>query len=167
MVAADERWPTVMTELRTGRLLLRQWREADVPDYTALNADPEVRRWFPGTLIPDENARQLAVLRERIEVHGFGCWAVEVPGMSRSSASWVSSTAVRRDLPRTTGMQLHHDGIPRCVARCLPYCPVRPRRLGTRPQTQIGKFAANERWLAMAVNGPLIVSHRDPYRFPE
>ncbi len=39
-----------MFELRTERLLLRPWRAEDFPAYAAMNADAEVRRWFPGTL---------------------------------------------------------------------------------------------------------------------
>ena len=39
-----------MTELRTGRLLFRQWREADLAAFAALNADPEVMRYFQAPL---------------------------------------------------------------------------------------------------------------------
>ena len=31
-----------MRELRTGRLLLRQWRDEDLEPWAGLNADPEV-----------------------------------------------------------------------------------------------------------------------------
>ncbi len=44
-----------MTELRTPRLLLRPWRETDFAPFAALNADPEVRRWFAGTLTRKES----------------------------------------------------------------------------------------------------------------
>lgn len=37
-------------ELRTDRLLLRGWRDADRAPYAALNADPEVMEHFPATL---------------------------------------------------------------------------------------------------------------------
>jgi RimJ/RimL family protein N-acetyltransferase len=36
-----------MTELRTARLVLRQWRESDYTPFAALNADREVMRYFP------------------------------------------------------------------------------------------------------------------------
>ena len=39
-----------MTELATGRLLLRQWREVDLEPFAALNRDAEVMRYFPAVL---------------------------------------------------------------------------------------------------------------------
>lgn len=37
-------------ELRTPRLLLRQWREQDLGPFAALNADPQVMEFFPAPL---------------------------------------------------------------------------------------------------------------------
>ena len=74
-----ERLP--LTDIRTPRLLLRSWREADLPAYAALNADAEVRRWFPGTLTRAESDAQAARLQDHIAAHGFGLWAVEAPGV--------------------------------------------------------------------------------------
>ena len=37
-----------MTELRTARLELRRWREADLDEYAAIAADPEVTRYLGG-----------------------------------------------------------------------------------------------------------------------
>ncbi len=71
-----------MAEIRTPRLLLRPWRDADLPAYAALNADAEVRRWFPGILTRRESDAQAARLQEHIAAHGFGLWAVEVPGVA-------------------------------------------------------------------------------------
>ena len=65
-------------QLRTERLLLRTWREEDRAPWAALNADPEVRRWFPSVLdraaSDAEMDRHAAALDER----GWGLWAVEV-----------------------------------------------------------------------------------------
>ncbi len=69
-----------MTELRTPRLLLRFWRDTDFAPFAALNADPEVRRWFAGTLTREESDAQAVQLQEHIATHGFGFWAVEAPG---------------------------------------------------------------------------------------
>jgi RimJ/RimL family protein N-acetyltransferase len=69
-------------QLRTERLLLRGWRPSDRLPFAALNADPRVMEHFPG-LIPRQQSDELA---DRIEQgfaeHGFGLWAVEVPGES-------------------------------------------------------------------------------------
>ena len=36
--------------LTTTRLILRQWTPQDLPEFAALNADPEVMRYFPSVL---------------------------------------------------------------------------------------------------------------------
>lgn len=67
--------------IRTERLLLRPWREADDAPYAALNADPEVRRWWSsGTLSRAQSDAQAAAFQQHIDAHGFGFWAVEAPG---------------------------------------------------------------------------------------
>lgn len=67
-----------MTDLRTDRLLLRQWRDADLDGWAALNADAEVREYFPTVLTPDESAESMARFRVDLEQRGWGWWAVEV-----------------------------------------------------------------------------------------
>ena len=67
-------------EIRTQRLLLRPWREADLAAYAALNADGEVRRWFPDTLDASASDAQARRLQDHIVARGCGFWAVEVPG---------------------------------------------------------------------------------------
>ncbi len=69
-------------ELRTPRLVLRSWRNADLPPFAALNADPEVRRWFPNVLTRAESDEQAARFRLHDEEHGFSFWAVEAPGVA-------------------------------------------------------------------------------------
>ena len=41
---------TEVPEIRTRRLLLRRWREDDREPFAAMNADPEVTRYFPAPL---------------------------------------------------------------------------------------------------------------------
>lgn len=67
-----------MTTLRTERLLLRQWRDADRDPWAALNADPEVMAHFPSTLSRAESDHWADVNHDRIEDEGWGLWAVEV-----------------------------------------------------------------------------------------
>ena len=66
--------------IRTERLLLRRWRDADREPFAALNADPAVMEHMQGSM-PRERSDDFA---ERIEAHwaehGWGLWAVEVPG---------------------------------------------------------------------------------------
>jgi RimJ/RimL family protein N-acetyltransferase len=67
-----------MTELKTDRLILRQWRDADLEPWAALNADPEVREYFPEILTPEQSAASLDSFRADITERGWGWWAVEV-----------------------------------------------------------------------------------------
>lgn len=68
--------------LTTPRLMLRPWRASDRPPFAALNADPRVVQFLPRALTPAESD----ALADRIEAHfvehGFGLWAVEVPGVA-------------------------------------------------------------------------------------
>jgi RimJ/RimL family protein N-acetyltransferase len=72
-----------MTELRTARLLLRAWRETDLGPFAAMNADPRVMEFYPALMTQEESDR---FVRERVvpafEEHGYGLWAVEVPGVT-------------------------------------------------------------------------------------
>jgi len=63
--------------IETPRLILRDWREADLEPWAALNADPEVMRHFPATLTRIESDASAASYRDHIDRHGFGRWAVE------------------------------------------------------------------------------------------
>lgn len=69
-----------MVELRTSRLLLRPWRDRDLAPFAAMNADPEVRRWFPGLLDRAASDAAAARMQAHIDRHGFGFWALEAPG---------------------------------------------------------------------------------------
>jgi RimJ/RimL family protein N-acetyltransferase len=61
-------------------VLLRQWRDSDLEPFVAMNADPEVMRYFPAPLTRAESAAALTRMREAIAQQGWGLWAVEVDG---------------------------------------------------------------------------------------
>ncbi|MEO7235311.1 MAG: GNAT family N-acetyltransferase [Lapillicoccus sp.] len=67
-------------QLRTPRLLMRQWGEADNAPFAALNADPEVMAHFPWTLTADESRALAYRYAAGLEVDGYGIWALEVLG---------------------------------------------------------------------------------------
>ncbi|HTF56046.1 MAG TPA: GNAT family N-acetyltransferase [Planctomycetota bacterium] len=69
-------------EIRTPRLLLRGWRDGDVEHFAELNADPRVMEHFPAPFSPAETATMVARIRAHFDEHGFGLWAVEVPGVA-------------------------------------------------------------------------------------
>ncbi|WP_034302104.1 GNAT family N-acetyltransferase [Herbaspirillum sp. RV1423] len=68
------------TELRHARILLRPWRKDDVAPCAAMNADPEVMRYFPSVLSRSENDVLVKRIEEHFSLHGFGLWALEIPG---------------------------------------------------------------------------------------
>jgi ribosomal-protein-alanine N-acetyltransferase len=67
--------------LHTPRLLLRPWRPEDLEPFAALNADPEVMRFFPAPKTRAETAAMLGAASEALERRGWGLWAVELPGV--------------------------------------------------------------------------------------
>jgi RimJ/RimL family protein N-acetyltransferase len=85
-------------ELRTERLLMRRWREADRSPFAAMNADPEVMRYFPA--LQDRATSDASVDRfERLfDEQGFGLWALE--------------TVDGGDLIGFTGLNPMPDGVP-------------------------------------------------------
>jgi RimJ/RimL family protein N-acetyltransferase len=69
-------------EVRTSRLLLRRWRDADRSPFAALNADPRVMEHFPAPLTRRESDAMVDRLERHHEERGFGLWAVEVTGVA-------------------------------------------------------------------------------------
>lgn len=68
--------------LRTDRLLLRPWREADLAPFAALNADPAVMQFMARPLDRTESDAMVARIRAHFDRHGFGFWAVEAPDVA-------------------------------------------------------------------------------------
>lgn len=70
----------VPTELRTRRLVLRRWIDADRAPFAALNCDPVVMEHFPTSLTRTQSDAFVDRIEEHFERHGWGLWAVEVAG---------------------------------------------------------------------------------------
>ena len=66
--------------IRTERLVLRQWREADKKPFAALNADPVVMEHFPSTMTRAASDAFADFVIARIAERGWGLWAVEADG---------------------------------------------------------------------------------------
>ncbi|MBL8618146.1 MAG: GNAT family N-acetyltransferase [Deltaproteobacteria bacterium] len=115
--------PDVGPRLQTPRLLLRPPGPADLPATCAMNADPEVMRFFPAPMRPDE----VELMLGRIDAHfarcGFGFWAVE-----------------RRDNAAVIGL----IGLVE-VTFALPGRPC-PPPAGARPPVEVGWRLVSSAW---------------------
>jgi RimJ/RimL family protein N-acetyltransferase len=90
--------------LTTPRLLLREWREADLDPLAAMTADPVVMRYFGRIRDRAQSDTWAARVRAHIEKHGFGIWAVEAPGVA-SFIGFVGLSTVPADLPMAPAVE--------------------------------------------------------------
>jgi len=67
-----------IVELKTQRLLLRQWQESDRKPFAQLNADPAVMEYYPDILSREQSDAMLDKLSSLIAQKGWGFWAVEL-----------------------------------------------------------------------------------------
>lgn len=65
--------------IRTERLILRQWNDADLEFFAKLNADPRVMEYFPSILSRDESDAMAKRMATKIGERGWGFWAVSAP----------------------------------------------------------------------------------------
>ncbi len=77
---------------QTERLILRPWREDDLPSFAQMNADPEVMRYFLKPLTGDESREYFESFRQRMIENGFGFWALE----ERSSGELAGFVGLNR-----------------------------------------------------------------------
>jgi RimJ/RimL family protein N-acetyltransferase len=73
---------TAPRELYTDRLRLRRWLPADRAPFAALNADPRVTEYLPGTLSRAESDALVARIEAHFDQYGFGLWAVEISNVA-------------------------------------------------------------------------------------
>ncbi len=62
--------------LATERLVLAPWTDQDLAPFAALNADPDVMRYFPKTLTTEESDAMVGRLQGMWADHGYGFSAV-------------------------------------------------------------------------------------------
>lgn len=65
-------------QLETKRLILREWKDSDIPLYVAMNQDPRVMEFFP-ELWSEEKTREVVEWNnQHVAENGFGKFAVEL-----------------------------------------------------------------------------------------
>jgi RimJ/RimL family protein N-acetyltransferase len=68
--------------IRTERLLLRRWRDDDRAPFVAMNQDPAVMEHMQGLTAPEVSNAFVDRIEAHWDAHGWGLWAVEVPGVA-------------------------------------------------------------------------------------
>ncbi|MEQ1901382.1 MAG: GNAT family N-acetyltransferase [Devosia sp.] len=63
--------------LETKRLIIREWEDRDRAPYAAINADPEVRRYYENIPSEEEVNRWIDLFIERFKTHGYYWLAIE------------------------------------------------------------------------------------------
>ena len=92
-------------ELHTRRCVLRQWKEADLAPWAAMNADPEVRRHFPTVLDAEQAGAEAGRCRDAIAQRGWGMWALDVPG-AFAFAGFVDLNVPHYDAPFVPAVEI-------------------------------------------------------------
>lgn len=72
----------VAPNLKTKRLLLRQWKEDDLLPFAKMNADKRVMEWFPSILTSEESNALAKMIQKELQEKEYGFWAVEVPDIA-------------------------------------------------------------------------------------
>jgi ribosomal-protein-alanine N-acetyltransferase len=93
-------------------VLLRRWRSSDLAPFARLSADPVVMEHFPGTLTRAQSAALIEREESSFDAHGYGLWALEIPGEIQLGG-FVGLTDVDRRLPFApaveVGWRLAHE----------------------------------------------------------
>lgn len=68
--------------ITTARLILRQWRSADLVPFARLNSETLIREYFTSSLNRQESDRDALLISDEIDKNGYGFWALSVPHVS-------------------------------------------------------------------------------------
>lgn len=67
-----------MDDIVTDRIILRQWQTQDLKPLIAMNACPQVMRYFGSTRTPQQSESLLEYCSHSIGTKGWGFWAAEL-----------------------------------------------------------------------------------------
>ncbi|ARJ04387.1 N-acetyltransferase [Cnuibacter physcomitrellae] len=87
------------SRLETARLVLRRWTPDDLAPFAAMNADPEVMRYFPAPLSRTASDALAARADAGFEERGYGLWALSL----RSDGSFLGFTGLNPMPPGVPG----------------------------------------------------------------
>ncbi len=96
---------TRLDTIRTDRLLMRRWRDADREPFAALNADQETMRYFPATMDRAASDAFVDRIEERFDEQGYGLWAMELA----ATGEFIGFTGLNPkpgDIPGPPGVEI-------------------------------------------------------------
>src|SRR5438477_1619760 len=68
--------------LSSGRVCLRRWHDEDREAFAAMNSDARVMEFFRSRLSRVQSDAMVDGIQKHFSEHGFGLWAIEVPGVA-------------------------------------------------------------------------------------
>lgn len=85
-------------EILTQRLCLRRWKSGDRAPFARMNRDSRVTEFLAHPITGAESDALADRIEAHFETHGFGLWAVEVPGVV-SFAGFIGLSIPRYETP--------------------------------------------------------------------
>ncbi|SUM56767.1 GNAT family acetyltransferase [Staphylococcus microti] len=85
-----------MVYIETARLRLRSWQDTDLPLLQRLNANRQVRQFFPSILSHQRTAKVFTPMKAYLETHHIGLFAVEL----KATKEWIGLIGLNY-LPKT------------------------------------------------------------------
>lgn len=92
-------------EFDTERLRLRRWQQSDRGPLAAMNADPEVMRYFPAPQSREASDRSVDTWQRDFDERGWSNWAVELKA-GGEFIGFVGLTVPWRTLPFTPCVEI-------------------------------------------------------------
>lgn len=136
-------------ELKTGRLLLRQWREEDLEPFFAISSDPVAMEYYPAQLSRAESDALACRFQSLIADRGWGFWVVELLE-ERRFIGFVGLHEPTYELPVTPCVEIGW-----CLARAYWH-----QGYATEAATASLDFAFNELGLDVVYSFTSVGNHR-------
>jgi RimJ/RimL family protein N-acetyltransferase len=96
---------TPAIEFNTSRLALRVWQDRHRAPFAAMNADPEVMRYFPALMSVEQTNAGIDTWRQQFAERGWSNWAVETLDTGEF-VGFIGLSVPRRQLPFTPCVEI-------------------------------------------------------------
>lgn len=73
---------TEIIEVKTNRLILRQWRKTDFDMFAQMNSSNTVMQFYPDIMTKKQSDEFAQRNLNNIAINGWGFWAIEIPTVS-------------------------------------------------------------------------------------